>query len=305
MSTSRILRLLFAVVATAAFSAAPISAAGAFTQETIVVEGLEPLVFEFGPIPGNQPAVNWFPNGCEDGGGGSTQCDTIPVKVVAPANIGPADDWYVVFTLTWDNHDINDLDMYLWDNQQIKKEQGGSGYSRLDQSATADHPESVKLYAPTRDLYNITVKNWLGPNTGYTITAQMFISPFERPFEVLAPDFSGSSGGGGDFSDDGPPPVDYSAEAPAGAPQTAPPAFGEVAVGIDDDFADFAPSDFDQQIAAPPAPPRLDPRLTSTRPPKDVPALVALFWFAVVPLALIAGAGILLVRHSRSQLALA
>lgn len=316
MAVCRLLRIVLAILSVAAVSLVSIEPTRAATRQTIVVDGLDPLTFEFGPIPGSYPltaAAVWWPSECADRGPGSLVCDTIPVELVAPTTIGSTDEWYVVFTLTWDHHGgVNNLDMYLWDNGQIKDKQGRRGPTRLDTSAGEGHPEHVKLYAPSLDRYNITVLNWSGPNLGYRITAQMFVSRFDRPFEAIAPEHADSIDGD-DFSDDGgvgfsedvgsPPFFDFSLGAAEGAMQPAPAAFGEVAVAVDDDFAAFAPTDFDGRLAPPPVPVS-GPVMTSARPPKDVPLSVALFWFGVVPIAILTGMRAVLVRHKRNQLAL-
>ncbi|MGI8791889.1 MAG: hypothetical protein ACR2H3_01715 [Acidimicrobiales bacterium] len=300
--------------ASAAFAAAlVIIAPGAFTnpasavtKETLVIKNVGTVVKKFSGIPGQFPlttAVNWTPVGCADGGPGATQCDKVPISVAPPPGLKDGDDWWIEFEVSWDDPDnLNDLDVYLWDNQQIKKASGGTGFTGLDQSASPDNPEKVKLFAPGYDLYNITVLNWAGVNLGYTITATMKQASFDRPFELLAPEYRPPSESPSSGSASPPPPFDYSAVPPESSPfAPAPPAFGEVALTPDDDFSDFAASDFEQQLAAPPLL-DINSRIISTRPPKPVPAVVTIFWFGLVPAALLGAGAFLLIRHDRDQL---
>lgn len=259
---------------------------------------------DYPPIPGNYPVaptVNWTPGGCNDSAIGNV-CDTVPLEIVVP-DLGPVDDFYVTIEVSWDNPTgENDLDIYLWDDQQTKKAAGSSGWTEQSRSAGSSNPEVIKQFSPTMGKYNLTVVNWLGPNLGYTVRAFITIAKFEEPFELLAPTFTAPTASTGSDSVP-PPPFDFSAVDPATPGPTAP-TFGELPIEPDTEL-DFGPSDFDSALAAPP--PLIDPSRASfrDRPPRDVPGLVAAFWLGVVPTLLVGAGAAAVARRRRESFAFA
>lgn len=279
----------------------PATLVRADTEEPLVVSQHETVTNEYGPIPGNFPltfAVNWFPSGCDTGSAGSTACDRVPVEIPVP-EVKDADDYYVEITLNWD--DDSDLDMYLWDNRQIEEREGEEDprFTRLGSSASADKPETLRIFEPDLVDYNLTILNWAGANLGYTLTAEMKIFEFTPPFESLAPEFfQGNTGEEEAFQ-----PFDYSAVESAPREPVAstpiPPQHGEVAIEPDRDFTNFGGSTFEDELAAPPPAPAFSPSLTSG-PLPDVHPVVLLFWLLAVPLAAGGAAAFFLMRRSRA-----
>lgn len=296
---NRRLRLLpvLALIAALPFVASPAGAAG---QDPVrVVEGQD-VEREYGPIPGNWPAaptLKWLPPSCGDGGAGSATCDNIPIEVVRP-EIGELDDWFMVLEIAFEPADAGDLDIYLWDDAQ------NGSYIEVSRSAGSGNPEVIKTFTPELGKYNLTVVNWAGPNTGYTLKAYLVVAEFTPPFEVLAPEFTPSDGGSGfgDGSAWSPSPIDYSAVPDDLGPASGGPQFGEIAIHTDDDFAEFGESDFDREISAPAIPAGTRRSLPA---PSDVPGLVAFFWLGLVPLILLLLGAFLIRRRSQASMSFA
>lgn len=297
--TRRILVGLVGLLAVSAASAAP---AGATLRPGIkIVEGTKTTATH-PPIPGNYPVaptVNWTPAGCN--ATAAAVCDTIPIEILTP-QLGPADDFYVSIEVKWnDPQGVNDIDLYMWDDQQIKTRNGTTGWTEVNRAATSANPEVIKMFSPGLGKYNLTVVNFRGPNLGYTVTGSLTVARFEQPFESLAPGFSVTTG---PSDPDSFTPFDYSATPPPGAITGAPmpPAFAEIALTPDSSF-DFGESNFDQALAAPP---QLQTGIRlQRRPPQPVPGAIAVFWFGLVPLGLVGAGAWLLATRRRSSMALA
>lgn len=289
-----------AVVAFVALvSFAGLSPASARSQQLVrITEGVT-IERSYGPIPGNfptAPTLNWTPPGCADGATGSATCDLIPLDIVVP-KLGPVDDFFVTLEISWDDPaHANDIDIYLWDNEQVKRSQGSTGYTRLTYAATSNNPERIKLFVPTMGRYNLTVVNFAGPNVGYKFKASMTVIAFNAPFESLAPDFRPPSESSVTPEQDAVAPFDYSTPPSDGGSGPAAPAFGEIAVLPDADL-DFGPSDFDGALAAPP--PLSTGIRSELRPPRPVAGVIAFFWLGVVP-AVLTGAGAAFVLRRRT-----
>ena len=293
------------IVATALATAAT-SPASADGHPLLTVRAGEVVTEEYDSIPGNfpiAPDVNPWPNECANEF--RLVCDSIPLDVELPRDLGANDVVFLTVQLDWLDAEegTNDLDLYLWDDRQIERNAGEEDpvYTEINRSTTAGGPEEIKQIFPDLGRYNLTIVNWSGPSLGYTVKAFLTVAEFEAPFELLAPEF-------------GPPaeeqpeedvvvPFDYSATPPSntGGPMT--PTFGELPVQPDASL-DFGPSDFDQAIAAPPRPFTPSSRL-SQRPPRPVPGAVAAFWFGAVPLVLVGAAVLLVARRRRDAFAYA
>lgn len=160
--------------------------ANAISREVLVV-GKGVTVQSYNGISGSNPAVysdetirTLDPDACNV----STSCDTIPLVFDLP-EAGPSDDIRIKFVFDWD--DSADLDVFLWDNKQLKEDPAAdeTPYFEFARSAASTAPESFSILNPALDQYNITVSAWLGPNSEYTITAEMFVDKFKAPFEDL------------------------------------------------------------------------------------------------------------------------
>lgn len=161
----------------------------------------KPATATYGPIPGSwtasRDAVTWTPSGCYTTGPGTAVCDTTPINVKPPA-VDAFTDWYVDIEVSWpDPTTTNDLDIELYDNQQVAQRSQTTGFSTMGSSATNANPEKIRAWLPTLGKYNLVVMNYLGTNISYTIKVSMvvgpkFVDPFESLEDVPPPDTSGA-----------------------------------------------------------------------------------------------------------------
>lgn len=292
------------------------------TQGLRVAEN-ETVAQEYKPIPVFNPAPDdavtgsrITPEDCKT----AAWCDVIPLEVVTPPDLANEEEFFVRVKLEWETRNIpgnpvtpdtralNDLDLYVWDEPE--------GEVELAMGATEQEPEELALFRPTKGRYQIVVANYLGPNTGYRLTATYKPEPIIPPFESLEPIFEL-------------PPLPAEApvfEMPAeepepepvaplpdfsGLPVEAPPApavepapsLEPVAVEADPDFEDFDDSEFADALAAPPQSDVLQERKTrAVAPPEPASAPMVVLWMAVLPLALAAGTGFWLTRRGSGVL---
>lgn len=238
----------------------------------------------------------------------ATFCDTIPIDIKPPENIPLGDDFYVKFEVTWDVPDLNDIDVFLYDDGQIRQEAQDNGSDDPTEpkpsrytgkgSNTNNHPATITLPEPRLGRYNLVVHNAGWSDVAYHLKATMFIAKFKRPFEAL------DDPGADPFTEDDGPPVDTSGDAPEERPETDQSTPEEaVAVELDevnpvlDDELDglrrkrVADTD-ETAVGALPS--------GNTRPPDPPSGLVLLFWLAVVPASLIGGLASWLMRRRRA-----
>jgi len=302
----------------AAVAVLPAPGAGALVRDQLVVSADGEASATYPGIPGNNPssqAADPTPHDCGDVTEASqftVACDVVPLKVIVP-NVSDADDFVLEIELTWEPKDevegvggVNDLDMYLYDNQQVAKRDNpqSTTYTQFGRSTNFAPPEAIRIYRPELVDYNLVINNFSGPNVSYTLKARFVIGTFEAPFEALAPNVSAPVD---DSSGEQPGPIDYSADEPTSVGFSAPPApvappvLGEVAVLPDQDFSEFdSTSTFDAQLREPVQ--ALPAGSISLRPPTPVPAPVLLFWFLLVPLAVLGPTAFFLTRRNRSRL---
>lgn len=306
--------------------AATVTPAGAFQTETFVIESGRENVATHGPIPGNYPATAAAvptPSGC--GNADNTApfqgtCDRVPLRIPVPA-LASNQDFIVRITITWEPADepeetpVNDLDVFLWDNQQIAKQSNpdSTTYTRLATSANFTQPETFRMFSPSLVDYNITVVNLTGPNLSYTLSAEVEIDSFDPAFEDLGPSF----GRRANRDDDVVSPADESEEgteplprpdAQAGPARNDPNATGAAAaplltpvdLGVDGDFGSLRSSALEEQLAAPAGPPPSASAVLS-RNIESVPVVMVVFWLGMVPLTLVASTIVLLRRRSAAR----
>jgi hypothetical protein len=286
---------------------------------------------EFNPIPGMNPlpitppapAPNLnTPEQCKQ----QPYCDVIPLEVVLPPTLEKADEFFVAVTLEWkteridgisaggneylEPRDVNDMDLYVWDDPM--------GEEPIVQSASSRNPEFLRLFRPSKGKYSIIVFNYSGPNTGYKLTVEYKPEHIESPFESLAPDFTPVET----------PPLPY--EAPVETPEetpvlpidtsgdevttpTAPPApsteatsapLTPVAIDPDPDFTNFADDAFDEQLAAPTTDVLTEKQVKAVGPAKPASAGSLIFWLAIVPMLLLAVGGFWLSKKGSAVLKL-
>ncbi|HEV3364837.1 MAG TPA: hypothetical protein VG795_12000 [Acidimicrobiia bacterium] len=286
---------------------------------TIRVTENQKVEKEFGPIPAMNPLpiappapapkLN-TPEQCRQ----QPYCDVIPLEVVLPPTLKPADEFFVSVNLEWKTEridgisaggheyvkptDVNDMDLYVWDDP--------IGEEPIVQSATSATPEFTRLFRPSKGKYSIVVFNFSGPNTGYKLTVEYRPEHIVPPFESLAPDFTPIETppdplvapieepeapvelpidtSGEDFTPLAPPPAPPAEAAPA--PLTP------VAIDPDPDFTNFADDAFDEQLAAPATDVLTEKQVKAVGPPRAASAGSLIFWLAIVPMLLLAGGGI-------------
>ena len=286
---------------------------------------------EFGPIAGQNPLPGLpapapklnTPETCKQ----QSFCDVIPLEVVLPPTLTPADEFFVSVALEWKTEridgisagghdyvsatDVNDMDLYVWDDPV-----GEEGLP-VQQSATATNPEKVRIFRPSKGKYSIVVFNYVGPNTGYKLTVEYKPESIVPPFESLAPDFQPIESPPTPFEppveDLGPVemPVDTSGEdftpttqPPAPPAESAPAPLTPVVIDPDPDFTNFADDAFDEQLAAPTTDVLTEKQVKAVGPPKPASVESLIFWLAIVPLLLLGVGGIWLSKKGSAVLKL-
>jgi hypothetical protein len=264
--------------------------------------------------PSPVPKLN-TPERCKQ----ATYCDVIPLDVVLPPTLKPADEFFVSVTLEWQTsslpataytkpQEINDLDLYVWNDPAADEP--------VQHSATDAEPEQLRLFRPSKGKYSIVVFNYLGPNTGYKLKVSYKPEKIVPPFESLAPDFNPVATPAAPYQppvdlSDTPPALPIDTSPPATPPTTLPPPPQEakppapltpVAVDPDPDFSNFNDNAFDQQLAAPSTDVLKEKQARAVGPPKPASAGSLIFWLAVVPFLLVAAGGIWLSRKGSAVL---
>jgi hypothetical protein len=312
-----------AVFALAALSAPPLPA-GALPQAGIRVEADQTVEREYQPIPLANPAPATpatnptSPESCKT----SAYCDTIPLEISVPADLEEADEFFVTVELIWQTMNtpgigqgtpaevketaVNDLDLYVWEDPQ--------GTEDIARSASSTSPEKLRMFRPVKGRYQIVVNNYLGPNTGYKLKVTYKPEAITTPFESLDPGYIPPPP-----EPEVPvtPPLDFSAEpevapapvaapAPPPEPAPAPPApLTPAPVEPDADFAAGIDSSLDEELAALPESDVLEQRQTvAAGPPKPASGSALVFWLLLLPLALVAGAGLWLAKRGSGVLRL-
>lgn len=285
---------------------------------------------EFGPIAGQNPLPGLpdpapklnTPETCKQ----QSFCDVIPLEIVLPPTLTPADEFFVTVALEWKTEridgisagghdyinptDVNDMDLYVWDDPI------GEEVQPVQQSATATNPEKVRIFRPTKGKYSIVVFNYIGPNTGYKLTVEYKPESIVPPFESLAPGFQPIEETPPAPSE--PPvepeapvemPADTSGEdftpvtqPPAPPAESAPAPLTPVVIDPDPDFTNFADDAFDEQLAAPTTDVLTEKQVKAVGPPKPASTESLVFWLAIVPLLLLAGGGIWLSKKGSAVL---
>ncbi len=281
------------------------------------ITAMEPLP---GGLPAPAPRLD-TPDRCRQ----ATYCDVVPLEVVLPPTLKPSDEFFVSVSLEWKTQtlpgvsaggadyskprEVNDLDLYVWGDP--------AGTDPVQQAATDTQPEKLRLFRPSKGKYSIVVFNYQGPNTGYTLRVEYKPEKIVPPFESLAPDFNPVATPPTPFippveESERPPalPIDTSGQAETPTTVPAPPAEARpapltpVVVDPDPDFTNFADDAFDQQLAAPTTDVLKEKQVKAVGPPKPASTSSLVFWLAIVPLLLVAAAGIWLSRKGSAVLKL-
>lgn len=284
--------------------ALPAPSASAFQHDGVLIKAGKKQSWTYPGISGSAPTV---PNGNTDpttyklrdpdSCANAAYCDTIPITFSVPKNVGTSNDVRIVFDVTWPA-DASDIDIFFWDNKQRKIEPAPdeSAYTLFAESASGDPGERLIFVNPELDRYNLTVVAWQGPNTGYTLTTQMFVDEFTPPFELLAPPPSAIGPDGTadvpvDLSDPANVPTSTTMKKRSGP--TLPPA----SVGDPGGFTSFDNPGFEARSGLGDL--ALEPAANKAAPPS---ALAVLLSLVVAPLAFLGTAGWWVVRRRRSVL---
>lgn len=297
---------------------------------TIRVTENQTVEKEFGPIPGQNPLPGLpapapklnTPESCRQ----ATFCDLIPLEIVLPPTLRPADEFFVSVALEWKTdklpgvkvgeaeyakeQNVNDLDLYVWTDPI------GEDQEPVQASSTAANPEKLRIFRPTKGKYAITVFNYAGPNTGYKLRVEYKPESIVPPFESLAPDFMPVATPPLPFEapveltePDRPTlPIDTSGADTTPTTTPAPPAEAKpapltpVAIDPDPDFTNFADDAFDEQLAAPSTDVLTEKQVKTVGPPKPASTSSLVFWLAIVPLLLLGGGGFWLSRKGSAVL---
>jgi hypothetical protein len=126
---------------------------------------------DYAPIPGSNPA------------GQATdptvaQCDTLPSETDVPIELKFEKEFghLIKIQVFWEAPEADDIDIYLFD------EAG----ELITSSASSSMPEQVQLGSPPNGTYFLCVRNFAGPNAGFTVDAStrfldVFVPPTPQP----------------------------------------------------------------------------------------------------------------------------
>lgn len=165
--------------------------APALTGKAFNVPALGTVEVDQGPIPGNDPASATAeqppdPPTCDV----SPSCMHVPFTIEVPKQ-DPGDDFVVNLEFSWVDAGFEDIDFWVYDDGQTKKNEGSSGYTVVGSSASGNNPEKVRLFEPLFGRYHIVANNFAGASNGWHIKAQSSVGKFSKPFEALAPPAGG------------------------------------------------------------------------------------------------------------------
>jgi hypothetical protein len=300
------------------FALLPAAPASADRRAVVRVDSETPVVVREPGIPRGVPitaAGSVDPDQCNT----SVFCDTIPFQVVPPARSGASDDIQLEIVVAW--KDPSQLDGWLWDNKQTKAQNGkrdpadtshtytaedASDYTVIDKQSGRSPRFKVVVKEPTFVDYNLTVLNYSGANTGYTITAKFVIDRFapvaeslEDPLEATDDSFVSSS----DLEATGSVAPSSSLVAPSAMTVDT---IGDTPSGHSLDVVDLGGdallgsiqgSDLNGLLAAPAFAVNAAALQGPVKPPSGI---AVLFWAAVLPVFALAGTGGLFVRRRRA-----
>lgn len=344
----RLTRSIAIVTAAGALAsiAAVVTPASAVQTKPLFISKTQSADGTFGPIPGTFPPIAaHLPSSCGHPLGTNRfdrTCDNVPIIIENP-ELGPTEDYLVTITITWEpnqeiEHEagVNDLDIYLYDDRQIRTRKAPSCanapfadekddpktkkdetdkatcFTQIGQAATAVQPEVMKLFSPEPlTNYNMVIVNFSGPNISYNVKADMKIEGFEYPFEDLGPSFGGRTNRKSEDPDAAfVAPTDLSGDdAPAGG-SPGPADVGDILAGgrtLDEvpvlPDSDFAPGSAGfrttDEFAAPTGFGGGPGATRAVAPAGPVSGALLFFWMVLVPIALVAGGVFFMIRRSR------
>lgn len=239
-------------------------------------------------------------------------CDTIPVQIDIPTNIGKGDDYFVELVVEWDDK-FTDLDIFLWDDKQTKeklrKQPGEDGYTP-DQTTsdytqvandTERRPATLLLKEPRLVNYNLVVLNYAGGGFGgasgaYHVRARMIVNVYTPPKEIEDEDPLSSTNSDDieDEFDTGS--LDPLADITGGDANNPFGGLGNVHAACDPLLCEIGDSDIEDILKRPPLP--VDTGTLQEAVAESPGAAVLVLWLVVLP-ALLALGGAFLLRRRR------
>ena len=273
---------LFLIVA----AAGPGAALG---QATIVLKQGQPVERSYPPLAASDPnPVLATPDQCRT----APSCDTIPLTVEVPTELGTSDDFYVRVTLSWNDggkvqgKQANDLALRLYYKT-----------TNIARAATDDQPEVLLVYRPVDKDYALTVINSVGPNTGYKLKVEMLTESVGAPGEFQEP-----SGPPPDLSEGSGPPSSSSTAAAPSLPTPGSQVLAAPVVATDEALAKLGQSSGQLAKFLGASSDLQNLGQQESRPPKPVTSTQVVLWAGAFPMALLAAGGAWLKFRSASRL---
>lgn len=322
MITSRAIGRPLAIAVLVFVAGAALSVLGSAVLQPAQAREFEPLVLTLDkPVFATFPAIPESlpyrrkpdPDFCR----GANYCDTIPVKIPTP-KLPPGSGYTMVFKAeNVDGIDGSELNAFFWDDKQMKQKYGKcpageTCYDPLESdytdilSITNPHnggPTGDGVYTvgePDLIDYNITMLNYGGVNSGYTIYMELVVEDFVPPEEVRPPDNNtvATPSGSRTFTSTGQiVGGDKSVEDPVtGDPSDLRGSLNDLLIERDPDLQAIRDQDLADRLKAPPSQIAARGRVESA-PPGPVSALTLLLWLAVVPAGLAGGLSALVQRR--------
>lgn len=238
-------------------------------------------------------------------------CDTIPVQIPTP-DVPRGAGYKLIFKA--DNTDGADLDVIFWDNKQLKDkygkcQPGEQCYDPLESDYTdiivATDPQNggptqngvYVIGEPDLIDYNITVLNFSGTSTGYTIYMELQVESFVPPSEVLPPDNNRvATPSRPTTTGKTPSGTTPSGAEPAVGDPTDLPTLNDLLIERDPDLQAIQDQNLADQLKAPASQISQIGRV-DTGPPPPVSGLTLLLWLGAVPAGLAGGASTIVQRR--------
>jgi hypothetical protein len=281
---------LWAVIALSLFLIVAAAGPGAaLGRDTIVVKQGQPVERSYPPLAGNDPnPVLTTPDQCRS----APSCDTIPLVIEVPTGLGVSDDFYVRLTLIWNDggkvngQQANDMDLRLYYKT-----------TNIARAKTADQPEVLLVYRPVDKDYAVTVLNYTGPNTGYSLRAEMLTESVGAPGEFQEP-----SGPPPDLSEGSEPPSSSSISAAPASPPTGGEALAGPVATADEALLKLGQSSGQLSKFLGASGDLQNLGQQESAPPKPVTPTQVVLWAGVFPITLVAAGGAWLKFRSAARL---
>lgn len=273
--------------------------AGTQAKQRVTLQA--PLNVTFPGIPQAAPMSSFRvvdPGEC----GVANYCDTVPLEVVYPDDIPPGDEVRMEVELSWDDTGGSNLDLYLWDNRQIKQQYGRpdpgdanydpreTDYTLID-SSTINNPETISIPSPDIRDYNLVVHNQDGAAPNYTVKVRLEVDSADEVYEYQEEKkaaAAGSDDSGGSASLDDLESADGAGDASAtSAPGSIDPTLDPAFSSADESLLGIEERDIDSELASPALQSSAPLATAKPDPPSGITLVI---WLVVLPALM--GAGI-------------